>query len=179
MDRTSKLPIKTGTTFRGIRGVPMRAAKAGNGALMIRIAATAVFCALALGVQGCSLFHHGESPQQKFMDALNRGNGAQASQLWLTMSAKDRSNFSHNIGFQRQVNKDEIARAMLKHQREAAAKDGEESDDATSNQAYGEDGSQQVEIPGLDADSSSGNLSNLQLLNTLRQTASPTTIGPQ
>ncbi len=146
---------------------------------MTRIAATAVFYALALGAQGCSLFHHGESPQQKFMDALNRGNGAQASQLWLTMSAEDRSNFSHNIGFQRQVNKDEIARAMLKHQREAAAKDGEEADDATSNEAYGEGGSQEVEIPGLDADSSGGNLSNLQLLNTLRQAASTSTIGPQ
>jgi redox-sensitive bicupin YhaK (pirin superfamily) len=42
---------------------------------------------------GCSLFHHEETPQQRFLDALNRGHSAEASQIWLNMSPEDRNKF--------------------------------------------------------------------------------------
>ncbi len=54
-----------------------------------RAAATA----LILAVSGCSLFGGGPTPQQQFLDALNRGNSAEASQIWLTMTPGDRDKF--------------------------------------------------------------------------------------
>ncbi len=59
-------------------------------------------CAFAfalIGVAaGCSLLHHGQTPQQKFLDALNRGNSAEASQIWLTMTPDDREKFRRGEG---------------------------------------------------------------------------------
>jgi len=49
----------------------------------------AVFAIMLAASAGCSLFGSGETPQQKFLDALNRGNSAQASQIWLTMTPED------------------------------------------------------------------------------------------
>jgi hypothetical protein len=137
----------------------------------------ALICILGLSVAGCSMFHH-DSPQQKFMDALNRGNGAEASQRWLKMSAKDRSNLSHNIGFKREANQSDVQRELLKHHKEEAAKNGE--DDPDSMIGDGNSDSQQTEIPGLEGDPSTG-ISNLPLLNTLQEAApaSIRTDGPQ
>jgi hypothetical protein len=133
-----------------------------------------VGCLLGLSAPGCSLFHHGDSPQQQFMDTLNRGNGPQASQMWLNMSAKDRANFSHNIGLKNTSNKDDVGRAMLKHQQEQEKKD--EADDPSDMRAAvdnADSDSQQVEIPGVPA----GGLSNLPLYDT--QQSAPVTDGPQ
>ena len=110
------------------------------------------------------------------MNALNHGNGADASQLWLKMSAKDRANLSHNIGFKREVSQDDIGRALIKHQKEEAAKNGDDQDTAIDD---GDSGSQQMEIPGLEGDPSADSLSNLPLLNTPQQAAPVTTVGPQ
>ena len=124
------------------------------------------------------MFHHA-SPQQSFMDALNRGNGAEASQRWLKMSAKDRSNLSHNIGFEREVDQGDIQRELLKHQKEQAAKNGDDDPDSTIGD--GDINSQQMEIPGIEGDPSANGISNLPLLNTLQEgaPASITTEGPQ
>ena len=112
------------------------------------------------------------------MNALNRGNGAEASQVWLTMSAKDRSNLSHNIGFKPHMDKDDIGRALLKHQQEEAAENGDDPDAISAgDNGYGD--SQQIEIPGFDGDPTAGGLSNLPLFNTLQQSAPITEIGPQ
>jgi len=137
-----------------------------------------LICMVWLSASGCSLFHH-DSPQQQFMDALNRGNGAEASQRWLTMSAKDRSNLSHNIGFKREVNQGDVQRELIKHQKDEAAKNGD--DDADSTIGEGDINSQQMEIPGIEGDPSANGITNLPLLNTLQQAspASITTQGPQ
>lgn len=137
-----------------------------------------LICILGSGAAGCSLFHH-DSPQQKFMDALNRGNGAEASQRWLTMSEEDRSNLSHNIGFRREVNQGDVQRELIKHQKEEAAKNGDE--DADSMMGEGDINAQQMEIPGIEGDPSANGITNLPLLNTLQQAApaSITTQGPQ
>lgn len=138
----------------------------------------ALICILGSGAAGCSMFHH-DSPQQKFMDALNRGNGAEASQRWLTMSEEDRSNLSHNIGFRREVNQGDVQRELIKHQKEKAAKDGDEDPDSMIGE--GDINSQQMEIPGIEGDPSANGITNLPLLNTLQQAApaSITTQGPQ
>jgi hypothetical protein len=52
---------------------------------------------LAYGVSGCFLFHK-PTPQQQLFEALNRGEGVQASQLWLKMSQEDRVKFNRGEG---------------------------------------------------------------------------------
>jgi hypothetical protein len=110
------------------------------------------------------------------MDALNRGNSAQASQLWLNMSADDRANLSHNVGFKQEISQDDVARAMLKHQKEEAVKNGD-ADDAASDD--GDSEGQQTEIPGMDADPNAGSLTNLPAAAAMQQTPSITTIPVQ
>ena len=113
------------------------------------------------------------------MDALNRGNGAEASERWLKMSAKDRSNLSHNIGFRREINQGDVQRELLKHQKEEAAKNGDDDPDSTIDD--GDINSQQMEIPGIEGDPSANGITNLPLLNTLQEAAPApiTTEGPQ
>lgn len=132
------------------------------------VVGVALIWILGLSAAGCSLFHH-DSPQQKFMDALNRGNGAEAAQRWLTMSAKDRSNLSHNIGFKREINQGDVQRELIKHQKEEAAKNGDDDPDSTIDD--GDINSQQMEIPGIDGDPSANGITNLPLLNILQQAA--------
>ncbi len=111
------------------------------------------------------------------MNALNRGSSAQASQLWLTMSAKDRANLSHGMGLRKTVNKDDVGRAMLKHHQEEEAKErADHPDDPANTATYtGDDDSTQVELPGNPTDAG---LSNLPLFNV--QPAAPITeIGPR
>jgi hypothetical protein len=117
------------------------------------------------GVAGCSLFHHGESPQQQFMAAVQRGNSAQASQLWLHMSPDARANFAHGIGFQPTTSADDVKDELARRQQamEAAAKDGGGGDFTG--------GSQTVEYPALDVDLHAGSLQNLP--NLVKVNAAP------
>jgi hypothetical protein len=62
---------------------------------MVRRGALVLLLAASMGA--CSLFHR-QTPQQKMFDALNRGNAAQASHIWLSMSQKDRMKFSRGEG---------------------------------------------------------------------------------
>ncbi len=126
------------------------------------------------------------------MDALNRGNNAQASQLWLTMSAADRANFSHGVGFKPQMDRDDVASALLKHEQEEAAKDAQDSitdpdnDSDTASDSGAETESQQIEMPGVEGDAADGlaNLPahlpiNVPVMNTPNQAPPITEIGPQ
>jgi len=48
---------------------------------------------------GCSLFHRNQkTPQQEFVDALNRGNSAEATQIWFQMSPGDRNKLRRGYG---------------------------------------------------------------------------------
>jgi hypothetical protein len=170
MDRASNLTNGTGAAIRGIHGDSALAAALHGGVRMARMVAAAMICLLGLSAQGC----HGDSSQQQFMNALNRGNGAQASQLWLNMSAKDRSNLSHNVGFKNTVNKGDIEKALLKHQQEEAQKNSDDPDDMMSVGDNGGADSQQVEVPAIPG----GGLSNLPLFGT-QPSAPITEIGPQ
>jgi hypothetical protein len=76
---------------------------------------TIVAVALAIALMGCWPWHKKESQQQKFMDALNRGNGAEANQIWLGMDAESRAAFAHSEGMHANVPPDEIKNKITRH----------------------------------------------------------------
>ena len=74
-------------------------------------------CAIALA--GCWPFHSNqETQQQKFMDALNHGNSAQAGQIWLNMDARSREDFAHGKGMQPNLSPDEVKKQVTQHYQE-------------------------------------------------------------
>lgn len=66
-------------------------------------------------LMGCWPFHHGPTPQQKFFDALNRGDAVGANQTWLTMSAEDREKLMRGEGVAPRPSKQEIQAALHRH----------------------------------------------------------------
>ncbi len=130
--------------------------------------ATAVF--LAVGAAGCSLFHRGETPQQKFIDELNRGNGAQASQTWLNMSERDREALSHDQGFKPKLTQKEVEEAV-ERQAQRRADEGVTDpastgidDSVTPDPENGDINTQMIEQPGVEADPNAKGLSSLPQL---------------
>ncbi len=91
------------------------------------IALSVAACAIALA--GCWPFYSNqETQQQKFMDALNHGNSAQASQIWLNMDAKSREDFAHGNGMQPNLSPDEVKKQVMQHyQAEMGDNDTDES----------------------------------------------------
>jgi hypothetical protein len=78
-------------------------------------------CLIALG--GCSLFHHGPTPQQQYLEAIERGNAAQASQIWLKMSAEDRNKFARGEGIQPSVTPQQVNNGITEHYAEQSEDD--------------------------------------------------------
>ncbi len=66
---------------------------------------------VAISACACSLFHR-ETPQQKMLDALNRGNAAEASHIWQEMSQKDRMKFNRGQGFTPAVSPEQTAKML-------------------------------------------------------------------
>jgi hypothetical protein len=79
-----------------------------------------VACALALA--GC--WSH-ETQQQKFVDAMNHGNSAQASQIWLHMDAQSRLDFSHSQGMQPETSPDDVKKQVMQHVQDEAGGSGD------------------------------------------------------
>jgi hypothetical protein len=134
-----------------------------KGILAARIGAA---FAISVCIAGCSLFHHGDPPQQQFLNALGRGNGPEANQIWLNMSAEDRANLSHSTGITPQSSPEQIQAQLMRHAKEKA--DQEDGNDETSQGLSngieeGDINSEMIEMPGLGADQSGGlqNLPNL------------------
>ena len=73
-----------------------------------------VMAASAITLAGCWPFHR-ETDQQKFMEALNHGNSAQASQIWLNMDANSRANFAHSQGMQPNLSPDQVKKQLSQH----------------------------------------------------------------
>jgi len=82
-------------------------------------------CAIALA--GCS----GETQQQKFVDAMNHGNSAQASQIWLHMSAKNREDFAHDQGMSPNMSPDDIKKQITQHYVDKMSGDNAENEGET------------------------------------------------
>ena len=68
--------------------------------------------ASAIIIAGC---WHRETDQQKFVEAMNHGSAAQASQIWLNMDAKSRADFSHNLGMHPDMSSDEVKKQLTQH----------------------------------------------------------------
>ncbi len=69
--------------------------------------------AFILAVSGCALFGCSrQTPQQKFLDALNRGNSAEASQIWLTMTPEDRNKFQRGQAMTPGVSPQELTKTL-------------------------------------------------------------------
>jgi hypothetical protein len=79
-----------------------------------RAALVLILCTIAAS---CSLFHS-ETPQQKLFDALNRGNGLEANQLWQNMSEKDRLKFSRGEGITPAVPPQQVVKMITQMQPE-------------------------------------------------------------
>jgi hypothetical protein len=119
-----------------------------------------------LVVAGCSLFHHDDSPQQKFMQALKHGDGPAASRIWLNLDAEDRANLSHGIGVTPQISPQEVQTQLLRHEMEKGAVDdaassGEAAPPLAIDVERGDLDSKIVEMPGLDLGTGAGELQNL------------------
>jgi hypothetical protein len=128
--------------------------------------ACAALLAIGVGTGGCSLFHHDRpTAQQKFVEALERGNGPEANQIWLHMNEQERADWSHSIGMKPNVSKEDIEAKLLHHAQEQADQDGTDASDgsaATSSDiSEGDINSQILEMPGLDVDPNAGSLQNL------------------
>jgi len=91
------------------------------------IALSIATCAIALA--GCWPFRSNqETQQQKFIEAMNHGNGAQASQIWLNMDARSRADFEHSQGMRPNLSPDEVHKQLMqRYQGKMGADDGEES----------------------------------------------------
>ncbi|MHB8381007.1 MAG: hypothetical protein ACYDC3_01525 [Candidatus Binataceae bacterium] len=87
-------------------------------------AIAALACSLA--VAGCWPFgHSGPTPQQQYLDALNHGHSAEASQIWLTMSPEDRAKWARSEGVAPQVSPDEIKKQVMQHYQNEAGSEQE------------------------------------------------------
>ena len=89
-----------------------------------------VGCAVAL--TGC---WHRETQQQKFMDALNHGNGAQASQIWLHMDSNSRAEFAHSEGMQPNMSADDVKSQVIKHYQDKMGAEQGEGEETVEQQA--------------------------------------------
>lgn len=84
----------------------------------------ALACAFALS--GCWPFgHSGPTPQQQYLDAINHGHSAEASQIWLNMSPEDRAKWARSEGVSPQVSPDEIKKQVMQHYQDEAGSEQE------------------------------------------------------
>jgi hypothetical protein len=83
-------------------------------AAKIKLTFVIAIAASAITLAGCWPFHK-ETDQQKFMEAMNHGNSAQASQIWLGMDANSRADFAHSQGMQPNLSPDEVKKQLTQH----------------------------------------------------------------
>src|SRR5271170_3915532 len=89
-----------------------------NRAMFLPIAA----CAIALA--GCH--SSSQTQQQKFMEAMNHGNAAQANQIWLHMDTESREEFAHSQGMQPDVTQDEVKKKVMQHYQDEMKSGGDD-----------------------------------------------------
>jgi hypothetical protein len=135
------------------------------------IAATGIAAVLAIAMcsAGCSLFHHRDPPQQQFLDALGRGSGPEASQIWLRMSAEDRANLAHSTGIKPTSSPEEIQAQLMRHAREKGAQEAgsDETPGHSNDIPEGDINSQVIEMPETGADQAGGLLNLPHLPSTI------------
>ncbi len=105
----------------------------------------AVMAGCVAGSAGCWPFgHRGPTPQQQLYNALNRGDSAQASQIWLGMSDDDRAKWIRGEGFAMQAPSDELKKQIAQHYRQGAVSSDTPGTIVVPNPAAGGAGLQQL-----------------------------------
>jgi hypothetical protein len=89
----------------------------------------AITLTLAVGTFALAGCWSHETQQQKFVDAMNHGNAAQANQIWLHMNAKSRADFSHGEGMQPDTSPDDVKKQVMQHYQDKLGSDEENSDE--------------------------------------------------
>jgi hypothetical protein len=107
---------------------------------------------------GCWPWHKSETPQQRFIEAINRGESAQATQIWLSMSPEDKIKFAHGEGMQPGTKPEDVKKLVLQHY---------------ENQAEGAQGTGEGTIEGLNSNIGGAGLQNLPSLAQPSQTPPP------
>ena len=79
-------------------------------------------CTIALA--GCG---SQKTQQQKFIDAMNHGNAAQANQIWLHMDAGSRADFSHSQGMEPEASPDDVKKQVTQHYQDEMGAENENS----------------------------------------------------
>ena len=98
----------------------------------IKSGGLASIAACAIALAGCS----SETPQQKYVDAMNHGNSAQASQIWLHMNAQSREDFEHNQGMSPNTSPDDIKKQITQHYVDKmAGENGDNEEETVENPA--------------------------------------------
>ena len=78
----------------------------------IKFAIVFVAAANVVGLTGC---WHQKTQQQKYLEALNRGNGAQAAEIWRNMDADSRAALAHNEGIKPKLSPSQIQQQVMQH----------------------------------------------------------------
>lgn len=103
-----------------------------------------ILAAIAIACAGCSLFR-GPTAQQQLYEALNRGNAAQASQIWLNMSADDRTKWMEGQGFAAGASSADLNKQIAEHyQNETMNPEGGPQKVEVGNPSVGGSGLQQL-----------------------------------
>lgn len=89
----------------------------------------ALIIALGAVLGGCS-HQQSKTPQQQFLEALKRGNSAQASQIWLQMSPEERIKFERGQGLQPAQSPKEMQQEVMRRAMEESA--GEPPDESSA-----------------------------------------------
>ncbi len=85
---------------------------------------------VAMVLAGCSLVRREQAtPQQRFLEALNRGNAAEAVEIWRNMSPEQRAAWSHGqgLGPNPQAAREGVQRQIQRHMAEQAEGAAEET----------------------------------------------------
>ena len=88
--------------------------------------------AFVLSVVACGIMLAGcshQTQQQKFVDAMNHGNAAQANQIWLHMDAESRADFSHSQGMTPDTSQDDVKKQVMQHYQDKLGSEGENSEE--------------------------------------------------
>ena len=103
-----------------------------NGSIVRKIIKRAILSsatAFAIAIAGCS----SETPQQKFVDAMNHGNSAKASQIWLHMDAKSKLAFEQSQGVTPNLSPDDVKKQVMQHYADKMGGENDENGETFEN----------------------------------------------
>lgn len=128
-----------------------------------------LFAALCVSTPACSLFHasEDETPQQKFVEALEHGNSAEAGQIWLGMTPGERADFRRGVGVKPEVSAAQVRSQILRHGEEElkddhAAGGGQSTQSITVRKDAGLEDLPESPAPAADQQAGSGGVPQAQ-----------------